>query len=83
VSPSDFSLFLIHPPELSSNYQQRHHAAKQEKLGKEIAIEIYRTSISFILAAFFNMLQKHDMRLPALLSLQRKSCYGFLSLLKK
>jgi hypothetical protein len=35
ASPSDFQLFLIHPPELSGNYKQRHLVAKQEKLGEK------------------------------------------------
>jgi hypothetical protein len=33
LSPSELQLFLIHPPELSGKYQQRHLVAKQEKLG--------------------------------------------------
>jgi hypothetical protein len=38
--------------------------------------------VSFILVGFFNMPQIYNMGLTALLSLKRKSCYGFLSPLK-
>jgi hypothetical protein len=38
--------FLIHPPELSGNYQQRYLIAKQKKFGEEMASELFLESIS-------------------------------------
>jgi hypothetical protein len=36
ASPSEFQSFLIHPPEFSGSYQQRHLVVKQEKFGNEM-----------------------------------------------
>jgi hypothetical protein len=45
--PSDFLSCLIHPPELSGNYQQRHLVAKQQKHGKEMGMNFaYEVSLS-------------------------------------
>jgi hypothetical protein len=69
---------LIHPPEHSGNYQQKHLAAIQKKLGEEVAGEFCLRNISFILVGFFNVAAKsNDMGPTALLPFRRKSCYGF------
>jgi hypothetical protein len=68
----------IRPPELSGKYPQSHPVAKQEEQGEGNA-EFCLRIISFIL---FNIPSIFDMGPTALLSLQRKSCYEFLSSLK-
>jgi hypothetical protein len=46
-SPYFFYSFLIWPPAVSGNYQQRYPVAKEEKLDKEMAVEFcVRTSLS-------------------------------------
>jgi len=49
------SVFLIFPPDLPDNYEQRHLVVKLEKLGEEVAVEFCLRSVSFILVGFFNM----------------------------
>jgi hypothetical protein len=46
---------LIHPQELSDNYQQIHLVVKQEKFGEEMDGEFWLRIISFILVGIFNM----------------------------
>jgi hypothetical protein len=53
ASPSHILSFLIHSPELSSHYQQRHIVAKQEKLGKEWLLN-FAYEASFLSIGFFN-----------------------------
>jgi hypothetical protein len=48
-----FCLSLIRPPKFSSNYQQSHIVAEQEKLGEEITGEFCQRSTSFISVGFF------------------------------
>jgi hypothetical protein len=45
ATPSEFEKFMIHPPELSANYQQIHLIAKQEKTWREMAAEFCLRSI--------------------------------------
>jgi hypothetical protein len=56
-SPVWFILFLIRPPELSGNYQEKRRGGKQEKLGDKMATEFCLRSISFILVRFLNILK--------------------------
>jgi hypothetical protein len=55
ATPSVSKPFLIRSPELSGNYQQIHLVTEQEKLGEEMAVEICRQNICFILVGFFNV----------------------------
>jgi hypothetical protein len=72
---------LFRPPELSGNSTSSHVVANQEEHDKGSA-EFCLRSISYILTEFFNMPWIQDMQPTALLLLQRKSCWWFLSPLK-
>jgi len=55
ASPSEFLSFLIHPPELSGNYQQRHLVAKQGETWREMSVNFAgEVSLSYS-AGIFNM----------------------------
>jgi hypothetical protein len=44
----DFQSFLIRPPELSGNYQQRHLVVEQEKCGEKLTQNFaYKISLSY------------------------------------
>jgi hypothetical protein len=64
---------MIHPPELSGNYQQRHLVAKQGKAWREMAVNFANeVSISYS-AGIFNM--PYNLTTPGrqiLLTLRRK-----------
>jgi hypothetical protein len=76
-SPSKFSSFLIHPPELSVSDQQKRLVAKQREINDR---KLCRRSISFIFCRLFLTCSKIFRHGPTdLLLLRRKACYGFLS----
>jgi hypothetical protein len=78
----DSGKYLIRPPELSGNSIRSHLVAKQEEYGEETIAEFCLRSIPFILVGFFYTPQIYEMGPMTLLPIRRKSCYGFLSLLK-
>jgi hypothetical protein len=81
ASSSVLQSFLIHPPQLSGNYQHRHLVANQEKLGEKWPLNFtYKVSLFIIVGLFY--MPKNDMGPTALLPHLRKSCYGFLSPLR-
>jgi hypothetical protein len=78
----DSGTCLIRPPELPGNSISSHLAAKQEEYGEETIAEFCLRSISLIFVGFFSTPQIYEMGQMTLLPIRRKSCYGFLSLLK-
>jgi hypothetical protein len=69
----EFLSFLMHPPELSGNYQQIHPVAKQEKFGDKWPPNfVYEVSFMLVGLTWHKV---YDIGPTALLPLRRKIWY--------